>query len=88
MINSGREWDWMDKKDREEMDIKTTSKSEVYWKNINRYELEIGARVATLHKVEDSNGGETIWMYDTEDLFTEEEVEYIEHLLWNDELEE
>ena len=78
----------MDKKNREEMDIKTTSKSEVYWKNINRYELEIGARVATLHKVEDSNGGETIWMYDTEDLFTEEEVEYIEHLLWNDELEE
>jgi len=78
----------MDKKDREEMDIKTTSKSEVYWKNINRYELEIGDRVATLHKVEDSNGGETIWMYDTEDLFTEEEVEHIEHLLWNDELEE
>ena len=29
MINSGREWDWMDKKDREEMDIKTTSKSKI-----------------------------------------------------------
>ena len=62
-------------------------KSEVYWKNIDRYELTFGDRKLVLHKEEDSNCGDTHYM-EGKDLFTEEELEQIEHALWNEELED
>ena len=62
-------------------------KSEVYWKNIDRYELTFGDRKLVLHKEEDSNGGDTHYM-EGKDLFKEEELEPIEHALWNEELED
>ena len=48
-------------------------KSEVYWKNVDRYELTFGDRKLVLHKEEDSNGGDTHYI-EGYNLFTKEEI--------------
>jgi hypothetical protein len=62
-------------------------KSEVYWKNIDRYELTFGDRKLVLHKEEDSNGGDTHYM-EGYNLFTKEEIAQIEEELWCDGFED